>query len=621
MEDPQIDQPVGSPATAAGASKPGHVSVIFFHGIGQQRNYEMTAQLLEGLDDWVYVNYRSGNRAFPVPRMRIRTRSEMLRGMKDSEDRTVSLQADYQKIRVRLYEGYWAPATVRGTSALSAFTWLMRQLLRPIGVLRTPWRSYARLRRSDLLRFASRALRKKADRPGAEDDLGRDARQLILLYRRFVAQREVRRGTFREFADFVRRETDEPIRQARLLALATGWRRWHIGLELNHLATFAFVALAAASGVTLFVVASIHFLAWASDLPLLIRFVPAERLEPTVKNALGLFTLFLSVVGISRFFRDYVGDIQQFVTYEEAQPLYERRLKVLEMAERTLRHVLLDPECRRVVVVAHSLGTSIALDAILRLRAGNQAANPIANGDEVMEGPLPLTRIQHFITCGSPIDKINYFFAALRSTSRSYESLVESLRGDISSAPFSKSGRQPYVHWINFWDRGDPISGPIETVAGDVVREQRVDNVQVASYLWPDPAASHEGYFCHQAMIGTVFGAAFNDEFSFAQCKAAPHMRPAWPWIGPGVASRAQAALLLLFPMTAVVVIWTAIAVLMPTLGRGPFGIMGLMIAAIFLGAQIQRRCRLHLATVRFGARRAVAGTVAAVDGGPARAG
>ena len=42
--------------------------------------------------------------------------------------------------------------------------------------------------------------------------------------------------------------------------------------------------------------------------------------------------------------------------------------------------------------------------------------------------PLRLSLIQHFVTCGSPIDKINYFFAALRSMSRSYESLIEGLR-------------------------------------------------------------------------------------------------------------------------------------------------------------------------------------------------
>lgn len=615
MGNTQVDQGEASTAQASaavtespvgGKAKPrSHVAVVFFHGIGRQRNYEMTAQLLESLDDWVFANYRARDPGFAVPRLDIRTRRELLLGVKDKDDEsTVSLQADYLGTRVRFYEGYWAPATVLGTSALSAFVWLMRQLLRPLGVLRTPWRSYARLRRGDLLRFASRNSTEETgtnQEPDGRDadQVTRDARQLVNLYRRFVAQREFKRGTFREFLGFIRSAQADAEHQQRLVALARRWRRWHLRVELRHLATFAFIGLSVAAGVVLFIVGIVHFLAWASGIPLLTRLAFKDTLEPNVRNAVGLLGLILSALGISSFFRDYVGDIQQFVTYEEAQPLYERRRRVLEMAERTLRHVLLDPHCERVVVVAHSLGTSIALDAILQLRGCNQAANPTANADEVMKGPLPLTRIQHFITCGSPIDKINYFFAALRSTSRSYESLIESLRGDISTVPFSRSGRQPYVHWINFWDRGDPISGPIETVAGNVVREQRVDNVQVTSYLWPDPAASHEGYFRHRDMIRAIFGAAFRDDFSFAHCKTEPGKRPEWPWLGPGTGSRLQAGLLLIVPATAILVIWTAVAVLVPPLSPAPLGIVGVMVALLIVGGQLQRRVRLHRSPVQ----------------------
>jgi len=615
MEKTQVDQG-GASETQASAVKTGppvagkaqprsHVAVVFFHGIGQQRKYEMTAQLLESLDDWVNTSYQAKDPNFTLPRLDIRTRCELFYGEKDKNDEsTVSLQADYLGTRVRLYEGYWAPATVLGTSALSAFIWLMRQLLRPVGVLRAPWRSYARLRRGDLLRLASRSCTDETDinqEPAGQDghQVNGDARRLVNLYRRFVTQRELKRGSFREFLAFIRLRLANAEYQQRLLALARRWRRWHVGIQLRHLGTFVLIGLSVAGGFVLFILGTIHFLAWASSIPLLTRLASADRLDPSVKNVVALLGLFLSVFGITSFFRDYVGDIQQFVTYEEAQPLYERRRRVLEMAERTLRHVLLDPHCERVVVIAHSLGTSVALDAILRLRGSNQAANPTANADEVMKGPLPLTRIQHFITCGSPIDKVNYFFAALRSASRSYESLIESLRGDIGSVPFSRSGRQPYVHWMNFWDRGDPISGPIETVAGDVVREQRVDNVQVASYLWPDPAASHEGYFRHREMIRAIFGAAFRDDFSFAHYKTEPDKRPDWPWLGPGTGSRLQAALLLLVPATAMLVIWTAVAALVPALYPAPLGKVGVMVALLIIGGQVQRRARLHRNPVR----------------------
>ncbi len=306
-----------------------------------------------------------------------------------------------------------------------------------------------------------------------------------------------------------------------------------------------------------------------------------------------------SAIGVTSFLRDYVGDIQQFVTYEEAQPLYERRQKILGMAVRTLKHVLEDEQCERVVIVAHSLGTAVALDTVLQLRGSNQAQKPDADAGEVMKGPLRLSRIQHFITCGSPIDKINYFFAALRSISRSYESLIEGLRGDITSVPFSGGGRQPYVHWINFWDRGDPISGPIETVAGDLVRVQRVDNVEVCSYLWPDPAKSHEGYLRHRDMIRAVFGTAFFDELSFAHCKPEKKNEPPkWPWVGPGSASWLQRVLLLLVPLAAVLLVWTTLAVLLPAYLTPPFTALGALTALLFVGAKLQRRFRLHRARV-----------------------
>jgi hypothetical protein len=110
---------------------------------------------------------------------------------------------------------------------------------------------------------------------------------------------------------------------------------------------------------------------------------------------------------------------------------------VLTQTIATFSHVLNDPTCERVTIVAHSLGTSIAHDALLALTRRNrahQAGDPIA-------GPVPLKKIEHFVTMGSPIDKIEYFFESYSSSSHRYKRVIEALRGDIGTPPFSRNGK------------------------------------------------------------------------------------------------------------------------------------------------------------------------------------
>src|SRR4029079_570199 len=97
-------------------------------------------------------------------------------------------------------------------------------------------------------------------------------------------------------------------------------------------------------------------------------------------------------------------------------------------------------------------------------------------GVAVAEKPkqLPLNRIHHFVTMGSPIDKTQYFFATLRSRVSRYVETVEAIRGNISTPPFTILSKDstaaqvwlPQIHWVNYWDQADLISGPIWNVSG-----------------------------------------------------------------------------------------------------------------------------------------------------------
>jgi len=596
-------------AIAAPAATAPYVAVVVFHGMGQQRHYEAVAQLVEALDTHVYRSWRADPNAFKSPRLDRRTRREKLRGADErargEAAEIVYVQADYaaatETSRVRFYEGYWAPATVEGTTTRSVFLWLMAQLVRPLTVLFAPWRAFGRLRRADLLAMAFAKPLDREPPPGYAI--------LVRLYAQFSKRRPPEPGSFPSFIRFVRKSIADAADRSRALRLAAAWFVRHVARQCADAVVLLLLGVSiVATGVLLLYGAfallqaafdwagSVQGGSWIARLP--------EEFEPGLKSTLAFAGFLLGALGVTGFLRNAVGDVQQFVTYEEAEPLHERRERVLALAERTLRHVLADSACQRVVIVAHSLGTAIALDTILRLRAANRAENPAADGQVHMERPLPLDKLQHLVTCGSPIDKITYFFATLRSEFRTFELMVDELRGDLGEIPFSRPGRQPYMHWVNYWDRGDPISGPLHTIApADVFRVQRVDNVRMASYAWPDPAASHAGYFRHREVVRFVYRAAFSDFASFATPEREPVVggggeRPVYRWQGPGRGSPVQSVLLLSIPAAAILTVWTAAGLVVPDMAAPSLTQLGGFVGVLAGGAIAQRAFRLHRASI-----------------------
>ena len=182
--------------------------------------------------------------------------------------------------------------------------------------------------------------------------------------------------------------------------------------------------------------------------------------------------------------------------------------------------------------------------------------------------------------------------------------MVDDLRGDIGDIPFSRSGKQPYLHWVNYWDRGDPVSDPLYTVASaDELRIQRVDNTRVVNYLWPDPGASHTAYFEHRDVVAFVYNAAFRNHASFATPPRAPDPggkgeRPVYLWQGPGTSSRVQTALFMLLPATALLLIWTTVGLVLPQVPAPSLAHLGIAVGLLVAGAIAQRVFKLHRAPI-----------------------
>ncbi|MBT3313187.1 MAG: hypothetical protein HN390_01100, partial [Anaerolineae bacterium] len=237
--------------------------------------------------------------------------------------------------------------------------------------------------------------------------------------------------------------------------------------------------------------------------------------EVSFKNVLAVVSVFLGL-GITSFLKNYLGDVQMWATYTETDEKYLRRKKVVKVASDIFHHVLLDYKyCDRVIVIAHSLGTSVAHDALLETGRYNRARNI---GGAPIKSPLPLYKIEHFISLATPIDKVYYFFENYKSKSHRFNRVIEQIRGDISEVPFAKNTKKQ-IHWINFWDAADIISGSIESPHNANHADLRVDNYEIYNRWFPDPNKSHFAYFEDIRVLRIIFDTIFNRKHSFVDPK------------------------------------------------------------------------------------------------------
>jgi hypothetical protein len=144
--------------------------------------------------------------------------------------------------------------------------------------------------------------------------------------------------------------------------------------------------------------------------------------------------------------------------------------------------------------------------------------NRAENREKPMDGPLPLRKIEHFITWGSPIDKVEYFFESSTSASHRYLRVQDILRGDTGGPPFADN-RKPHIHWINFWDDGDIVSGPLSSPMPAQRSINPIDNFHVKGFAFPHPGASHTHYLSHRPVVARLWDVIINRNYSYATLK------------------------------------------------------------------------------------------------------
>jgi hypothetical protein len=364
-----------------------------------------------------------------------------------------------------VYEVYWAPLTARKTTARSVLWWLLRASFLPGSKLRAPsaktwWDLSAAVLATTavaaLLLYALTSVGNLSAQvacrgdpdvncavPGSERDVtGRNvtwggAGQVEAVFAAIGGSLQV---ADRPLADFSPTHVGEALTK-----IST--RYWLLS------AVVVYVSAQALFRVSQIVVALVHgrqrysdnklFLQTGTFLVLLaVLFVVVQMLPPVmVAFALVFVTVGFVLRAARRFLAESLGDVQVYAERDENSEHFAAREAVLKETEKTFE-LIARREYQHIVVIGHSLGAVIAFTALDRL------ARRI---------PPILSRIDAFITIGTALEKVRYFFE------RRKEQDDEASARLVAPARNIARGRA----WLNLWYSNDVVANPITTFGSE----------------------------------------------------------------------------------------------------------------------------------------------------------
>lgn len=458
-----------------------YTAVLYFHGIGSPKRHVSLSQFLDYFDRFGQSQDKHG-----VGRPR-----DFEYGVEAIEDDVVNFVSfkrvvDFKnspKIskRIRVYEGYWVPEAGSRASFLYICMWLLKRVINPFLVTLSSWRSYPALRLAALHRLA-----------GSEMGQAR-AQRLERLYRDFEnweSREAYPRGKFHEFINLVRSALPQDEAAARV------WRKNF--LKYNSKIILYFVAIL--SCIMLYILLFVH-----SSYQVYLNiysYSPNEKILSKIIYHLifvfGIFSfLYMYVQG-----RNYVFDVVSWTADAESGERYAARGRVLRYAQHLIRHIASDPYCSECIVIGHSLGTSIATEALLREGVRATARRSLDSG-AALEA---LAKIKTVFTIGSPIDRIFYLFQVDSSFSHRYSRLFEEQRLSLELPPFSYATKKSETKIVNFWSRFDPISSSIISIRKNVSdRRDAIQNREALPSKFPFPIGSHTSYFSDRSVIKPIY--------------------------------------------------------------------------------------------------------------------
>lgn len=160
----------------------------------------------------------------------------------------------------------------------------------------------------------------------------------------------------------------------------------------------------------------------------------------------------------------FFGDTQIYCTHDENSAFFDLRERIIDTAVDAARRAI-SPSANggvcydRVVILAHSLGATIAMDAIIRLYQLKEQGG-ILHDD--------FRRIRSLITLGASLEKTKFFFdVATASQSQSFTQWRNDVYGSLFTDDVAVLGKRNAadtgIFWVNYWYFEDPICNKIES--------------------------------------------------------------------------------------------------------------------------------------------------------------
>lgn len=487
-----------------------YTAVIFVHGMGPQTRHNNLGQLLQALEADSEGDDEAVLRSFTARTepSRVNDPDDVPFMQFDRFEPRINVWGRIERWRLqgryRAYEAYWSPVTARGAPAPRVALWALGRLAKPDEIAKRSWREATRLRIARLHRLRDQA-------PQPEDPVQARGQKYVQASLMSAIQRfrgaEGRRferdqggGTMNAdaFAKFASDKLDKAW-HTRIAETVRTWNATRLPVE----------GLATALSRHLYRVGAAGLLLLSALIGRLALSPSADIGALVVLGVLGLAIIAGAVVG-GLFLSATFSDVFIWNNNQDRDLDYRRRQEILAKTRSLFEHVVRDDKCKRVVIVAHSLGTAITLDTLSFLGRRNEARAEAG-------GPfVRLNKVSHLFTLGSPIDKIFYFFNTREGRTYREGRLSDDLRGDLSQEPFFRDGRQRLT-WLNIWDKIDIVSDPLFTPLGTLTDGSRIvsatiENHEVENTSDLNPATSHTAYLTNPYVVDAVAAALFKNK-------------------------------------------------------------------------------------------------------------
>lgn len=171
------------------------------------------------------------------------------------------------------------------------------------------------------------------------------------------------------------------------------------------------------------------------------------------------------------FITNFFGDVQIYTTRDENSEFFALREQILALVTQTIISVASDSPSGqpydRVHILAHSLGTTISMDALLRIYNAQKAGSVDESAWQ---------RIRSFVTFGTSLEKTKYFFNAWSPTqSQAFEEWQDDLYGPIFTADpaaLTPASQTHGVYWLNRWYFSDFVADQIGSYRSFVLPDE-----------------------------------------------------------------------------------------------------------------------------------------------------